>query len=71
MPPRLRKFIGMIALVALIAVYALVTTAIAVAQLTDKGPLVHLAFYFFTGLLWVLPAMVLVKWMEGKPAQRK
>lgn len=71
MPPRLRKFIGMIALVALITVYALVTTAIAVAQLADKGPLVHLAFYFVTGLLWVLPAMVLVKWMEGKPARRE
>lgn len=71
MPPRLRKFIGMIVLVAMIAIYALVTTAIAVAQLVDKGPLIHLAFYFFTGLLWVLPAMMLVKWMEGKPVRRK
>ncbi|WP_163269715.1 DUF2842 domain-containing protein [Chelativorans alearense] len=67
MPARLRKFVGMVALVALVVVYAIVSTAVAVAQLADKGALVHLIYYLVTGLLWVLPAMVLVKWMAGKP----
>jgi len=67
MPMRFRKFVGMLLLVLLVVVYAVVSTAIAVAQLADKGALVHLAFYLFTGLLWVLPAMLLIKWMEGKP----
>ncbi len=70
MPVRLRKFIGMLALVVLVVVYALVSTAVAVAQLADKGALVHLAYYVVSGLLWVLPAMVLIKWMEGKPRQQ-
>lgn len=70
MPTRLRKFIGMLALVLLVVLYALVSTAVAVAQLVDKGPLVHLIYYLVTGILWVLPAMVLIKWMEGAPRHR-
>lgn len=69
MPVRLKKFIGMLALVALVIVYALVSTAIAVAHLADSGAVVHLAFYLFSGLLWVLPAMLIIKWMEGKPRE--
>lgn len=67
MPVRLRKFIGMLALVALVAVYAILSTAIAVAQLAESGPLVHLAYYLLTGLLWVLPAMAVIRWMVGRP----
>ncbi|WP_309086567.1 DUF2842 domain-containing protein [Chelativorans sp.] len=70
MPIRLRKFIGMVLLVLLVVVYAVVSTAVAVAQLADKSALVHLAFYLFSGLFWILPAMLLVKWMEGKPRQK-
>lgn len=69
MPLRLKKFVGMVVLVALVVVYAVISTAIAVAHLADRGPLVHLAYYLFTGLLWVLPAMVLIKWMAGRPGQ--
>lgn len=71
MPVRLRKFIGMIVLVLLVVVYALVSTAIAVAQLADKSAWVHLAFFFLSGLLWVLPAMLLIKWMVGKPRREQ
>ncbi|MCR4266033.1 DUF2842 domain-containing protein [Nitratireductor sp. ZSWI3] len=67
MPVRLRKFIGMLALVALVVVYAILSTAIAVAQLAESGPLVHLAYYLLTGLLWVLPAMAVIRWMVGRP----
>lgn len=69
MPIRLKKFIGTILLVALVIVYALVATMIAVAQLAQSGPLVHLAFFFFSGLLWVLPAMLIIKWMAGPKQQ--
>ncbi|MFC5583739.1 DUF2842 domain-containing protein [Nitratireductor kimnyeongensis] len=67
MPVRLRKFIGMVALVALVAIYAILSTAIAVAQLAESGPLVHLAYFFLTGLLWIIPAMFIIRWMIGKP----
>lgn len=67
MPVRLKKLIGTVILVALVAIYALVATIVAVAQLAESGPLVHLAYFFFTGMLWVLPAMLIVKWMATPP----
>ena len=70
MPVRVKKLIGTVLLVLLVAVYALVATIVAVAQLSQSGPLVHLAYFLFTGLLWVLPAMLIVNWMI-RPPRRK
>lgn len=69
MPIRLKKLIGTVLLVALVIIYALLATIIAVAQLAQSGPVVHFAFFLFSGLLWVLPAMAIIKWMmvEKKP----
>ena len=67
MPIRLKKLIGTILLVALVIVYALVATMVAVAQLSQSGPLVHLAFFLFSGVLWILPAMGIIKWMILPP----
>jgi hypothetical protein len=63
MPIRLKKLIGTILLIVLVIVYALVATTVAAARLGESGPLVHLAFFFFTGILWVLPAMGIIKWL--------
>lgn len=63
MPLRLKSFIGTILLVLLVIIYAIVATMVAVAQLAESGPLVHLAYFFLSGLLWILPAMWIVKWM--------
>jgi hypothetical protein len=70
MPVRLKKFIGMILLVLLVIVYALVAVTIAATKLADAGGFVHFLYFLFTGLLWVLPAMLLVRWMEKKPKPR-
>ncbi len=67
MPIRLKKLIGAVLLVALVIVYALVATSVAVAQLSQSGPLVHLAFFLISGLLWVLPAMGIIKWLIVEP----
>jgi len=64
LPVRLKKFIGMIALIALVVLYALISTAFAVAVLADKSAWTHLAFYLVSGLMWILPAMWIIKWME-------
>jgi hypothetical protein len=71
MPVRLRKLIGTVLLVLLVIVYAIVATIFAVAQLAESGPLIQFSFFLFSGLLWVLPAMLLIKWMAGpKPSGR-
>ena len=67
MPIRLKKLIGTLLLVVLVVVYALVATTVAVAQLAEAGPLVHLAFFLLTGILWVLPAMGIIKWLMLAP----
>lgn len=66
MSVRARKLVGMVALVVLVVVYALVAVAIAVANLSDSSSMVHLAYFFFSGLLWIVPAMFIIKWM-AKP----
>lgn len=67
MPVRLKKLIGTVLLIVLVLVYALLATAVAVAQLSESGPLVHLAFFIFSGLLWILPAMLIIRWMVKEP----
>ena len=63
MPVRLRKLIGMIALVTLVIVYALVAMAIAANHLVDSSTLVQLLFFGVSGLFWIVPAMFFIKWM--------
>ncbi|MFZ1814536.1 MAG: DUF2842 domain-containing protein [Rhizobiaceae bacterium] len=63
MPQKLRKLIGTVLLLALVILYALVATAVATARLGESPAWVHLAYFFFTGILWVVPAMWIVSWM--------
>ncbi len=60
---RLRKLIGTIALLLLVAVWGLLTMALAQSALTDVNGFVAAIFYIVAGLGWVLPAMPLVAWM--------
>ena len=71
MPLRLKKLIGTVLLIVLVIVYAIVATTVAVAQLSESGPVAHLAFFFLTGLLWILPAMGIIKWMMFGPRPSK
>lgn len=68
MPVRLRKLIGMIVLIVLVVIYALIATTVASYRLAESPWWVHLLYFLVTGLLWVLPAMLVIRWME-KPAR--
>ena len=70
MPPRLRKFIGAIALLVLVAVWALLAMALAQSALTDVNGFIAALYYVVAGLGWVLPAMPIVSWMaKGEKAK--
>jgi len=69
MPIRLRKFLGTIALIVLVTVWALVAMALAQAPAIHDSALLSVAFYVIVGLGWVLPAMPIVAWM-GRPGIR-
>lgn len=65
MTQRTRKLVGTVALIAMITVYAFVALGVAVVlQVSNTTKIGELAFYVIAGLLWVLPAGVLVKWMQ-------
>lgn len=64
MPIRLRKLIGTVVLVIFVSVYALTVMTIAAAKLPGTSGLVQLLFYIVGGLLWVIPAAILIRWMS-------
>lgn len=63
MPMRLKKLIGTVLLIVLVLVYAALAMLYAEANLRDSGAGARLAFFFFSGLLWILPAMAIIKWL--------
>lgn len=62
-----RKLIGMILLVSFIGFYALLVMALGASRLMTLGWAVQLVFYAVAGLAWVLPAGLIIRWMQ-KPA---
>jgi len=67
MSPRLRKFIGTIALLVLVVVWALVAMALAQMPAIRDNAIVSVAYYVIAGLGWCLPAIPIVTWMSRKP----
>jgi hypothetical protein len=63
---RIRKLIGTVALLVLVAAWSLLAMALAQSVLTNINGFVATIYYVVAGLGWVLPAMLLVKWM-GRP----
>jgi hypothetical protein len=71
MPLRLRKFIGTLALFALVIVWALLAMALAQSPAIRDNNLLSVAYYVIAGLGWVLPAMPIVSWMSRKTDDRR
>ena len=64
MPSRTRKFIGTIALLVLVCVWALLGMALAQSVLTSTNGWLAAIYYVVVGLGWVLPAMPIISWMS-------
>ena len=67
MPIRLKKLLGIGILLALVVVYAVFATAYASLYLAESAGYVHLLYFLLTGILWVVPAMFVIRWMERAP----
>ncbi len=62
---RTRKFVGTVLLLLFFAVYVLALMVVfSVLPLLHSNTLVEVLFYVIGGLLWVLPAAWLVRWMQ-------
>lgn len=64
MTMRIRKLAGTVALIVFLTLYALVVAAIAAGRITIASPLAQFAFFLVAGLLWVVPAAWLIRWMQ-------
>lgn len=59
-----RKFIGAVAMLVFVVAYALVVMVIAQGRIHDAAKPVQTVFYVVAGLVWILPLMPLIRWME-------
>jgi predicted membrane channel-forming protein YqfA (hemolysin III family) len=65
MPKRIRKFVGALAMISFVIVYALIAMALAQSRIVREAPgLLQALYYIVLGMGWVLPMMPLIKWME-------
>lgn len=69
MPQRVRKLIGTVLMLALVVVWALGAMALAQGRVTELHWALQTVCYVLLGSLWVLPAGVLISWME-KPDRK-
>ena len=68
MPIRLRKFLGTLILLVFVPTYALMAMSLAVSILPGTSGWTQAGYYIIAGLVWVLPAGVIVTWMV-RPAR--
>jgi hypothetical protein len=66
---RTRKLIGAVALLLLVACWALGAMVAAQSLLGSAGGLASALYYLVAGLGWVLPAMPLIAWMSKPDRQ--
>ena len=64
MRTRTRKLIGTIVLLIFLAVYATVAAVIGSGRIALAPQWVQIAFFLTTGLAWVIPAGMLIRWMQ-------
>ncbi|HKQ55458.1 MAG TPA: DUF2842 domain-containing protein [Methyloceanibacter sp.] len=61
---RSRKFIGTIMLLLLVAVYAPLAAVIGSGRIAEAPQWVQFAFFLTAGLAWIIPAGLLIRWMQ-------
>jgi hypothetical protein len=64
MHPRTRKLIGTVVLLLSLAVYATFAAVIGSGRIALAPQWVQFAFFLTTGLAWVIPAGLLIRWMQ-------
>jgi hypothetical protein len=64
MSVRTRKLIGTIGLLIFLVFYTWIAVAIGSGRITEAPALVQFGYFLVAGLLWVLPAGLLIRWMQ-------
>ena len=60
----MRKLIGAVLLVVFVPFYALVAMTIGAARLPGTSLWVQTLYFAVDGVIWVIPAGIIIKWMQ-------
>jgi hypothetical protein len=62
---RVRKFVGAIAMLVFVSLYAVLAMLVAQTDhVRTANGVVQALFFFVVGIAWILPLMPLIRWME-------
>lgn len=61
---RTRSFLGAIAMIAFVIVYAPLAMALADSRIAETPAPVQSVLYAILGIAWIFPLMPLIRWME-------
>lgn len=64
LPIKIRKLVGLLAMLLLIFFYALLVMTVAVTTNVPENGLVEFFYYLVTGVAWVIPAAAIIYWMQ-------
>lgn len=64
MSVRIRKLIGTVALLVFLVLYAWLASAIGAGRISLAPAWAQFAYFLVAGLLWVIPAGLLIRWMQ-------
>ena len=69
MKVRQRKFVGILLVLAVLAGYAVIAASLGDLLVGGAPPTVQIIYYAIAGLLWVIPAGLVIRWMQRPDAE--
>lgn len=64
MTTRTRKLIGTVALVILLITYSILAMSLGASQIVGQSHVLEVIYFLVAGLGWLIPAGILIRWME-------
>lgn len=64
MRAKTRKLVGTVLLLLFLGAYAALAGVIGAGQISSASGLTQFVFFLVAGLLWVVPAALLIRWMQ-------
>lgn len=58
-----RKLVGTAALLVFFVGYVVLASAIGAGRITEASGLFQFAYFLIAGLIWIIPAGILIRWM--------
>ena len=59
----MRKLVGTIVLLVFLLIYIAIAAAIGSGRIVEASTIVQFLYFLVAGLLWVVPAAALIRWM--------